>query len=600
MGANEFERSLLGALLLNPALWPQAAGLRPDDFSIDSHSTIFARMVDLAESERPIDMITLTGELEKHGELQRVGDVGYVSDLVWGVPDPPSIQHYVVMLRQAAERKRTANFLEKAQRIVEDPTVPLEALAEIGSSLTRAATNGGAYLPPRFSEEALALRFSRRHAADLRFISRWGRWKRWDGTRWVDDDTLHVFDLARGMCRAASAECGDTKERNAIKIASAQTVMAIERLARADRRHAAIAEQWDTDPWLLNTPAGTVDLRTGNIFNHRRDDYITKTAAAAPGGDCPLWLKSLDRVTGGNSELQSFLQRMVGYSLTGSTREHAVFFLFGTGANGKSVFLSTTTSLLGDYAKTAPASSFTASSTEQHPTDVAGLRGARLVTAIETEDGSQWAESKIKSLTGGDKISARFMRCDFFEFIPEFKLVIAGNHKPSLRSVDDAIRRRLHLVPFTVTIPDAERDRLLTEKLRTEFPGILAWAIRGCLEWQKQGLNPPALVRNATADYLTGEDAVGRWLEDDCIRDEACWTPGSVLFRDYRSWCERTGERPTSPKGLTQALESHGFEQRRTRTARGFAGIRLQSERDTCDRFSGYPCLPRARTAHIG
>ena len=215
-------------------------------------------------------------------------------------------------------------------------------------------------------------------------------------------------------------------------------------------------------------------------------------------------------MSGGDSELQSFLQRMIGYSLTGSTREHALFFLYGTGANGKSVFLSTIAILLGDYAKTAPASSFTASSTEQHPTDLAGLRGARFVTAIETEDGARWAESKIKSLTGGDKIAARFMRCDFFEFIPEFKLIIAGNHKPGLRSVDEAMRRRLHLIPFTVTIPQDDRDPRLAEKLRAEFPGVLDWAIRGCLEWQQHGLNPPAIVLNATADYLAGEDAIGQ------------------------------------------------------------------------------------------
>jgi putative DNA primase/helicase len=269
---------------------------------------------------------------------------------------------------------------------------------------------------------------------------------------------------------------------------------------------------------------------------------------------------------------------MIGYSLTGCTGEHALFFLYGTGANGKSVFLSTISGLLAEYAKTAPASSFTASTNEQHPTDLAGLRGARFVTAIETEDGSRWAESKIKSLTGGDKIAARFMRCDFFEFTPEFKLVIAGNHKPGLRSVDEAIRRRLHLVPFTVTIPQHERDPCLAEKLRAEFPGILAWAIRGCLDWQEHGLNPPAVVRNATAEYLAGEDAIGRWLEDDCIEDEAIWTSSASLFVDYKAWCERTGEKPISPKRLTQGLESRGFVQKRTGSARGLSGIGLRRE----------------------
>jgi putative DNA primase/helicase len=210
---------------------------------------------------------------------------------------------------------------------------------------------------------------------------------RWDGARWADDDTLHVFDQCRYICRSASAECGDAKERAAMRIAAAQTVTAIERLARADRRHAANVEQWDVDPWLLNTTAGTVDLRTGEMHEHRRDEHITKITKVGPGADCPLWLQFLEDITGGDSELRAFLQRMIGYSLTGSTREQVLFFLYGTGANGKSVFLSAISSLLGDYAKTAPASSFTANSTEQHPTDLAGLRGARFVTASETEDG---------------------------------------------------------------------------------------------------------------------------------------------------------------------------------------------------------------------
>jgi putative DNA primase/helicase len=362
-----------------------------------------------------------------------------------------------------------------------------------------------------------------------------------------------------------------------MKIASAQTVAAIERLARADRRHAAVVEQFDADPMVLNTPNGTVDLNTGELHGHEREQYLTKMTAAAPGGDCPLWRCFLDRVTDGDSELQAFLQRVIGYCLTGSTREHALFFLYGTGANGKSVFLSTVSGLLSDYAKTAPASSFTASASAQHPTDLAGLRGARLVTAIETEDGARWPEAKIKSLTGGDKIAARFMRCDFFEFAPEFKLVIAGNHKPGLRSVDEAIRRRLHLVPFTVTIPRDERDPRLSEKLRAEFQGILSWAIQGCVAWQSKGLNPPDVVREATADYLAAEDVIGGWLADRCNTGGDCWTPGFVLFSDYKAWLEGNGERATSQKRFTQSLESHGFAPVRTSTARGFRGIELRA-----------------------
>jgi putative DNA primase/helicase len=597
---SRYERSILGAILLDGKIYEQAAKLRTDDFSLDSHRRIFVCMGDLVATGRPIDILTVIEELERRNELQAVGDASYVSSLLDDVPDRPSIEHYVQMVHQAAERRRVAKLVERAQRLAHDPRVLTTALAEICSDLTEVSA-GIQPLPPQFSEEALALRFSRKYADDLRYVDRLGHWIRWDGMRWVEDDTLRVFDLSRGICREVSAECSNTEKATAMKLASKATSAAVERLAAADRRHAATVSQFDADPWLLNTPTGTINLRTGEVREHRREDYITKLTAAGPGGDCPLWLEFLDRTTDGDPKLKSFLQRMVGYALTGSTREHALFFLHGSGANGKTVFLSVISELLGEYAKTAPMASFTASTTEQHPTDLAGLRGARFVTANETEEGSRWAESKIKSLTGGDKISARFMRCDFFEFTPEFKLVIAGNHKPSLRSVDEAIRRRLHLVPFTVTIPEEERDATLIEKLRKEFAGILAWAIQGCLEWQRRSLNPPSAVREATADYLAAEDALGRWIEDRCTTSNGSWTAAGELFANYHEWCEETGEHGGSQKRFTQQLEARGFERQRTSRAKGFAGIALRD--DAVPDVPGSPISPvshtHARTLHI-
>jgi putative DNA primase/helicase len=215
---------------------------------------------------------------------------------------------------------------------------------------------------------------------------------------------------------------------------------------------------------------------------------MTKMTAVAPGGECPRFIAFLNEITNGDRALCDFLQRMFGYCITGSTREHGLFFFYGTGANGKSVLLNTVSGILGDYHRTAPIETFTASSVDRHPTELAGLQGRRLVTAIETEEGRRWAESRIKALTGGDKISARFMRADFFEYTPAFKLVIAGNHKPGLRSVDEAIRRRFHLIPFTVTIPEEKRDPDLFEKLSKEWPGILDWMINGAMHWQEKWL----------------------------------------------------------------------------------------------------------------
>jgi putative DNA primase/helicase len=597
MAEEGVERSVLGAILLEDRLYKDAAELRPDDFSLESHRRIFARMADLAESSRPIDMITLVEELERHNELQSVGDVGYVSSLVDGAPDRPSIEHYVEMVRTTADRRRATTLMEKGQRLASDPSVPTAAFAAIGNDLAELAVSAD-YVPPRFSEEALALRFSRKYEGELRYVAGWGRWMCWDGTRWREDDTLAVFDRCRGICRRASAECGDAKERAAMKIAAAQTVAAIERLARADRRHAAIVEQWDADPLLLNTPGGPVDLRTGELHGRDREKYLTKMTAASPGGDCPLWRCFLDRVTNGNSELQAFLQRVIGYCLTGSIREHGLFFLYITGEKGKSVFFFSISGLLGDYSKSAPASAFTASSTEQHPTDVAGLRGARFVTATETEDGRWWAEAKIKNLTGGDRVTARFMRQDFFEYVPQFKLVVAGNHKPGLRSVDEAIRRRLHLIPFTVTIGEPDRDPVLAEKLKAEYSGILGWAIDGCLMWQTEGLKPPAVVRDATENYLAAEDAVGRYIEDRCSLGGGYWTAGASLFVSWQQWCEQTGECSGTQKRFTQRLQARGIqaERRGADGTRGFVGIALRGHVPTHPTHFSVTSVSHART----
>jgi putative DNA primase/helicase len=266
---------------------------------------------------------------------------------------------------------------------------------------------------------------------------------------------------------------------------------------------------------------------------------------------------------------------MAGYSLTGSTQEHALFFLYGTGANGKNVFLTTLSGVLGDYALTAPIETFSASKHDRHPTDLAMLRGARLVTATETEEGRRWAEAKIKQMTGGDRISARFMRQDFFQFTPQFKLLVAGNHKPGLRCVDEAIRRRLHLVPFRVTIPPADRDPALCDKLKKEWPCILAWAIEGCLQWQKLGLKPPQAVLQATAQYFEAEDSFALWLDECCEKQPDAWESSKTLFASWREWALSRGEFFGTDKRLAQSLEAKGFVKQRKNKARGFQGVRL-------------------------
>jgi len=432
--------------------------------------------------------------------------------------------------------------------------------------------------PPTFSDESLALRFADNHADNLRYVAAWGRWKYFDGYCWQNDETLFSFDRARKICRQAAAECNKAKAATAI--ASARTVAAVIRLAQADRRIAAAVDQWDADPLVLNTPAGVLDLRDTQLREHRADDYLTKITGAAPDASCPTprWLQFLEQVTGGDKALVDFLQRIAGYSLTGMTREHALFFFYGTGANGKTTFINAITAALGTYHRTAPIETFTAASGERHPTDLAGLHGARLVTAVETEEGRRWAESKIKALTGGDKIAARFMRQDFFEYVPQFKLVIAGNHKPGLRSVDEAIRRRFHLVPFSVTIPAAERDEALSEKLGAELPGILAWMVEGCAEWRSNGLMPPAAVTAATSAYLEAEDAIAAWLEECCERDLVAWERTGSLFASWTAWAEAAGEYVGSQRRFAERLEARGITAERKHKGRGFCGVRLLTD----------------------
>lgn len=443
-------------------------------------------------------------------------------------------------------------------------------MAEIFEIFRQQLTSGsGGQVPSQdrpldYTDEALALRFTREHGENLRYVSLWGKWLFWDGRRWKIDETELVKDYCRAIARAASSEILEQEEPNyklAATVASAKTIYAIEKLARADRKHASTPDDWDANPWIINTHDGTVDLTTGLMRPHDRKDYCTKMTAVSPGGLCPLWTSFLNRVFKSDTALIKFVQRYVGYCLTGSTRDHALVFGYGTGANGKGVLYNTVSRILGTYAVIAPMETFTASQNERHPTDLAMLRGARLVTAQETEEGHRWAESKIKALTGGDTVTARFMRQDFFSYMPQFKLMIAGNHKPSLRNVDEAIKRRFNLVPFAVTIPENERDPELQEKLKAEWPGILQWAIEGCLEWQAIGLQPPTAVRMATEGYLSDEDTIQRFLDEKCQKappDE--FVEISVLFAAWREWCAATGEYAGAIKRFSQNLMDRKFE----------------------------------------
>ena len=441
-------------------------------------------------------------------------------------------------------------------------------------------------LAPECSDDDLAARHLDRMQHNTLWCEMWGRWLVWNGDRWLKDETNLVLDVVRQSCRlAANDVLGNPeldpgkRQRQADKIASYRTITNVERLSRTYRSVATHPDEWDQDRWLLNTPGGVVDLRTGKTRPHSREDRFTKITAVAPGGDCPTWLQFLERATGGSRELQDFLKRMCGYALTGEVREHALFFVYGTGGNGKGTFLNTITHIMGDYQRVAAAETFTESNGDRHTTELARLQGARLVTAQETEEGKRWAESRIKALTGGDPITARYMRQDDFTFLPQFKLVIVGNHKPSFRSVDEAIRRRLHLIPFTAEIPASEKDPMLAEKLKAEASGILQWMIDGCLDWERNGLKPPSIVKESTDQYLGDEDSLQQWIDDCCDIERTGFTTSKALFYSWSKWCEQSGEYVGTMKRLMAKLESRGISTgQKFKGARGCIGIRIKHD----------------------
>jgi putative DNA primase/helicase len=419
------------------------------------------------------------------------------------------------------------------------------------------------------SEDTIALAFTSRYRDKLRFDHDAGRWYEWDGTRWKPDTRFRAFHYARELSR----DIGEQKRA----LCKASVAGGAERFARSAPEHSVTSEVWDSNPMLLGTPSGTIDLTSGRRIAPDPGQHITKLTSIGPADGPPTrWLSFLAEALGRDDETIAFIKRWAGYCLTGTTREHTLLFAYGPGGNGKSVFLNTVAAILGDYATTAAMDTFTASRNERHSTELAMLRGARLVTASETEEGRKWADARVKQLTGGDPITARFMRKDFFTFRPAFKLMIAGNHMPVLSNVDEAMKRRLAIVPFIHKPP--EPDLSLEDRLRAEHGQILAWAIEGCLEWQRDGLGRPNRVSAATAEYFDDQDLFAHWLEERCIQDGigSMWELPAKLYRDWCDYAKAAGEDPGPIKSMKPKLERNGFPAAKTMGLRVYRGLKLK------------------------
>jgi putative DNA primase/helicase len=432
-----------------------------------------------------------------------------------------------------------------------------------------------------------AERLIARHGRDLLYVPTWG-WTVYDGQRWRRDEgeisvTRRAAETVRAIYdEAAAAE--NTEDRAALaKHAAASErssrISAMVTLARADARVEASVDLFDADPLVLNCPNGVLDLRTGTLREHRREDYLTRLAGAAfdPNAAAPQWGAFLDRIFDGDDAVIRYLQRAAGYALTGDTSERALFLLWGSGANGKSTALDTLKATLGDYALRTPTETLLAKRDGGIPNDVARLRGARLVTASETEDGRRLAEAFIKDLTGGDTLSARFLHGEWFDFRPTGKIWLATNHKPAIRGTDNAIWDRIRLIPFTVTIPQEERDRQLLAKLSAERSGILAWMVRGCLDWQRNGLREPVAVRDATEAYRQEQDVLGMFLAERCVIDPRVEAAAAQLYQTYVAWSEAAGERPLPQRGFGMRLTERGFTRRKRVGNIWWTGIDLRS-----------------------
>lgn len=434
------------------------------------------------------------------------------------------------------------------------------------------------------TEDGVALAFTERFGGTLRFDHDAGAWFEWMGDHWRQDGTGLAFAWCREVARGASADADD---RDRATVRRKSFAAGVEAFVRTDRAHAVRQNVWDTDPFLLGVPGGVVDLRTGRLNAPAPEQGITKLAAVPPAdrADCPLWLAFLTEACGGDGDVVAFLRRWCGYCLTGDTREHALIFLYGPGGNGKSVFLNTVARIIGAYATTAAMDTFTSSKGDKHPTELALLRGARMVSASETEEGRAWAEARIKQMTGGDPITARFMHKDFFTYRPSFKLTIVGNHAPALANVDDAARRRFNIVPF-VHKP-VNPDRQLEDKLVAEWPAILRWMIDGTGEWLRNGLQQPESVRAATADYFSEQDMVAQWLAEDCTLTPANPThfeTNDELFKSWTDFAHAAGETVGSKKAMAPRLRRHGLRDKsikvQGKTHRCWIGVQILNRKE--------------------
>ena len=435
-----------------------------------------------------------------------------------------------------------------------------------------------------------AKRLVAQYGEKIRYCHAWKKWLCWDGKTWSIDNNGQILRLAKDTVKRIYEEAGlisDDAQRKAVakwavSSESEHRINAMVSLAESEPGVPISPNELDTNPYLLNFLNETVDLRTGQLRQHNSKDFITKIIPVEyhPEATCPKWIEFLETIFNWNYDLILFTQRAVGYSLTGDTSEQCLFLLYGLGANGKSTFIDVVSMLLGDYSQGADFETFLIHKNETIRNDLARMTGRRFISAIESEGERRLAEVLIKQLTGGDTITARFLFGEYFDFKPTFKIWLAANHKPNIKGTDYAIWRRIKLIPFNVTIPEEKRisKTILMDTFKKELPGILTWAVQGCLEWQRNGLQTPEEVKTATNGYREEMDSIGAFLGECCILTPEVRSKASDLYGVYKKWCETGGEYALSQRGFGLRLTERGLE--RVKSSGNFwKGVGIKTEK---------------------
>lgn len=434
------------------------------------------------------------------------------------------------------------------------------------------------------SEVWFAQLVAKQHGDNLKHVWPWRSWMGWDANagHWHKDESgcawaaakLTLKKLVASAAKAAGTDAGKEALERASKFMRANALKNALTLAASESNVVALPSEWDAAPYLLNCANGTVDLRDGTLREHRRDDRLTKSTGVAVAGDAPLWRTFLERIVP-DADVRSYLQRAVGYSAIGSVTEHVLHIAWGGGANGKSVFFNAITHALGDYSATVPGTLLVSDGAREHPTVVASLHGVRFALASESEEDGRIRPAQLKQLTGGDELTARRMREDFWSFKPSHTLWLQTNHKPQANDATHGFWRRVRLIPFTVTIPAEEQDKHLTAKLYEEAGGILRWIIEGAQQYLTDGLEPPEAITAATAEYQHEEDELAEFVECvGLVADESAFTATKALYAIYEKWADGGAFKPWKPRTFSRKLDSRYTSHKRE----GVRGFRVKLE----------------------